>query len=71
MVATIVCNVRIAPFTMLIDRLERVKPDSAAEGRELEALSKVLDRIMPYDHRKLSAGDTPEHPHHVNVDLRA
>jgi hypothetical protein len=54
---------------MLIDRLERVKPDSAAEGRELEALSKVLDRIMPYDHLKLSQGDTPEHPHHVNVDL--
>src|ERR1700722_1099644 len=55
--------------TIIIDRLEHTKRYTEAEGRELEALSKVLDRIMPYEHRKLSAGDTPEHPHHVNVDL--
>jgi hypothetical protein len=58
-----------AVATALVDRWEHTKRYTEAEGRALEALSKVLDRIMPYEHRKLSAGDTPEHPHHVNVDL--
>jgi hypothetical protein len=58
-----------AVVTALIDRWEHTKRYTEAEGRALEALSKVLDRIMPYEHRKLSAGDTPEHPHHVDVDL--
>jgi hypothetical protein len=55
--------------TIMADRVEHTKRYSEAERRELEALSRVLEKIMPYDHRKLSAGDTPEHPHHVSVDL--
>jgi hypothetical protein len=58
-----------AVATALVDRWEHTKRYTETEGRALEALSKVFDRIMPYEHRKLSAGDTPEHPHHVDVDL--
>jgi hypothetical protein len=61
-----------AVATIIIDRVEHTKRYTEAEGRELEALSKVLDRIMPYEHRKLAAitvKSDVDNPPRVKADL--
>jgi hypothetical protein len=61
-----------AVATIIIDRMEHTKRYTEAEGRELEALSKVLDRIMPYEHRKLAAitvKSDVDNPPRVKADL--
>jgi hypothetical protein len=55
--------------TALTDRWEHTKRYTEAEDRAIEALSRVLDRIMPYLHHKRTAGDSPENKLHVDLDL--
>jgi hypothetical protein len=55
--------------TIAADRLEHTQRYTEAEGRALEQLSRVLEKLMPYDHRKLTPGDSKENPLHLDVDM--
>jgi hypothetical protein len=58
--------------TMLMNLLEEARHNSRREFEVLDRLSKVLDRISPYDHPKLAAiivkGDK-DHPLEMHADI--
>ncbi len=55
--------------TIAADRLEHTQRYTVAEGRALEQLSRVLEKLMPYDHHKKTPGESKENPLHLDVDM--